>query len=81
MDKIEISSNLYDYEKMNDNLLRKELKEFLDDLPILIGKKIYIWGTGNTAHLYQEGLKRLESEGLIIEAYVDNDSTKWGVNF
>ena len=38
----------------------------------------YIWGTGNTSDLYQEGLKRLEAEGIEIKGYFDNDPAKWG---
>ena len=35
--------------------------------------EIYIWGTGNTSDLYQEGLKRLENEGIFIKGYFDNN--------
>lgn len=42
---------------------------------------IYLWGTGNTAVLYQEGLRRLEKEGLLVKGYIDNDNRKWGTKF
>lgn len=65
---------------MYDANLRKCLEELL--LPqVSIKERVFIWGTGNTAFLYQEGLKRLEGEGFSIEAYVDNDSKKWGKEF
>lgn len=58
---------------------RQELEEMLSNPPSLKDKKIYIWGTGNTASLYQESLARLEQEGsLFITGYVDNNSSKWG---
>lgn len=41
----------------------------------------YIWGTGNTSDLYQEGLKRLEAEGIEIKGYFDNDPAKWGKDY
>lgn len=65
---------------MYDSKLRKCLEELLSP-QIVIKERIFIWGTGNTALLYQEGLRRLEREGFVVEAYVDNDSEKWGGNF
>ena len=35
------------------------LEELGQDVPALEGKNIWIWGVGNTAQIYQEGLKRL----------------------
>lgn len=62
---------------------RKSLEEVLmKDVPAIEGKKVYIWGTGNTALLYEEGIKRLEKEGFLhIEGYCDNNSNKWGGSF
>ena len=31
--------------------------------------------------MYQQGLERLEKEGFVVEAYVDNNSKKWGSLF
>lgn len=42
---------------------------------------LYIWGTGNTSDLYQEGLKRIENEGIIIKGYFDNNSSKWNTEY
>ncbi len=55
-----------------------QLEKLLKGKPISDYSEIYIWGTGNTAGLYQEGLKRLEREGLLISGYVDNAPSKWG---
>lgn len=62
---------------------RKTLEEMLKkDMPVIEGKKMYIWGTGNTALLYGEGIKRLEKENFFhIEGYCDNNSEKWGSIF
>ena len=49
------------------------LSRVLDEQKIVIpeGKKLYIYGTGNSADLYQNGLKRIE---LDIAGYcVDYD--------
>ncbi len=63
-------------------MTRQDLEKILDTPINIQGKNIYIWGTGNTTMLYQEGLKRLEEEGsLHIAGYVDNDSQKWGTKF
>lgn len=60
----------------------KELRKLLDAPLNIKEKSVYIWGTGNTAMLYQEGLCRLEKEGTLhIEGYVDNNSSKWGQMF
>lgn len=61
---------------------KQDLEKVLTDFPDIHDKDIYIWGTGNTALLYQEGLKRLESEKkLSVKGYVDNNSQKWGQFF
>lgn len=58
---------------------KNDLEKKLDNFPNIYNKRLYIWGTGNTASLYLEGLERLESSGqLHIEGYVDNNSQKWG---
>ena len=53
-----------------------ELRQFLDSLPDIRGKRIYIWGTGNTTQLYLEGFARIPD--FRIEAYVDNNPAKQG---
>ena len=61
---------------------RQELEKVLTNFPDIHNKDIYIWGTGNTALLYQEGLKRLESENtLSVKGYIDNNSEKMGSIF
>lgn len=61
---------------------RYELEKLLSNPPDICNKNIFIWGTGNTASLYQEGLYRLEKAGtLYISGYVDNDPQKWGKQF
>lgn len=63
-------------------MTRQKLERLLDTPLNISGKNIYIWGTGNTALLYQEGLNRLEAESsLHIAGYVDNNSQKWGQTF
>lgn len=60
---------------------RLELEKILcTDIPELQGKEIWIWGAGNTAQLYQEGLKRLSEEGFFITGYCDNDPLKYTVD-
>lgn len=54
-----------------------DIMGILNTVPDLNQKRIYIWGTGNTASLYQEGLNRI-SDKLVVEGYVDNNSSKWG---
>lgn len=50
---------------------RKELLEMLtNEVPDFSGKNLYIWGTGNTAALYQKGLKRVSLGN--IKGYCDN---------
>ena len=48
------------------------------ELPKLNGRKLYIWGTGNTEALFQQGLKRLQSEGFEISGYTDSRQNLWG---
>lgn len=63
-------------------LLASNVEHKLDDLLFeeddLSTYDIYVWGTGNTTTLYQQGFKRLEREGFCIQGYVDNDCQKWG---
>ena len=56
--------------------MRNELIRFLDTLPDIRGKRIYVWGTGNTTALYQEGFKRIP--GFRVEAYIDNNPDRQG---
>lgn len=48
------------------------LKALQTNVPSIDGKQLVIWGMGNTARLYQEGLRRLEKEGFCISAYCDS---------
>lgn len=43
--------------------------------------QLLVWGTGNTTDLYQEGLKRLEKEGIVVKGYFDNNAEKWGTTY
>ena len=56
---------------------RDELIKYLEGAPC-IKTNIFLWGTGNTANLYQEGIERLKQEGFDFVGYVDNNSSKWG---
>lgn len=62
-------------ERGRTHMNRLELKELLKDAPNLLNKEIWIWGAGNTAQLYQEGLRRLELCGdyltVQIAGYID----------
>lgn len=57
---------------------RKTLEEILNkNVPVIEGKRLYIWGMGNTALLYNEGINRLEKEGFFhISGYCDNNIEK-----
>ena len=60
--------------------LQTDINTFIESLPeISMKKHFYIWGTGHTASLYQEGFSR--EEKLNIFGYVDNDKEKWNSNF
>lgn len=64
---------------MGREALVKCLKE---NKPDIQGKKLYIWGTGNTAVLYNKEMKRLEEEDFFyISGYCDNNREKWGKVF
>ena len=57
------------------------MKTFVDFerlLPNVKSDSFYVWGTGNTAQLYQEGIKR---ENIKILGYIDNNPDKWGQEF
>lgn len=60
------------------NMFENILKE---NVPDISNKDIWIWGTGNTAQLYQEGFIRLRDEGFCISGYCDNDHSKWDKEF
>ena len=60
---------------------REYLEKILECDLDLSSYELYIWGTGNTSDLYQEGLKRLEEEGITINGYFDNNSSKWGKTY
>ena len=58
---------------------REEFEKILRaDIPDLTGRQIWIFGAGNTAALYANGLARLEKEGFKIAGYTDNNQSKWG---
>jgi len=64
---------------MGRETLVKSLKE---EIPDINGKKIYIWGTGDSALLCYKGIKRLEEESFLdISGYCDNNEKKWGTFF
>lgn len=56
---------------------RRELLSLLEsNVPDITGKKIWIWGTGHTAQLYQEGIKRIDK--FEVCGYCDNNPECWG---
>lgn len=57
--------------------MRVELEKLLSCGEEYENINIIIWGTGNTASLYQEGFERLKKEGFCIYAYSDNNKEKW----
>lgn len=57
--------------------LKDRIDRFISDLPVIESDRhVYIWGTGNTASLYQEGLDR--EKDLSVFGYADNNEQKWG---
>lgn len=59
---------------------REEFIAILEEnRPNINGKKIYIWGTGHTAQLYEEGLKRITK--FEVSGYCDNNKEKWNTVF
>ncbi len=56
----------------------KTFADFENILPDVKNDSFYVWGTGNTAQLYQEGIKR---ENINILGYIDNNPEKWGIQF
>lgn len=50
--------------------------ELYSNVPETQGKKIIIYGMGNTARLCQEGFERLAPEGFYVTAYCDSDPEK-----
>lgn len=62
-------------------MTREELGQLLTtDIPAIEDKELWIWGTGGTAGLYQEGLSRI-ALGSKIAGYCDNNKEKWGKQF
>ncbi len=59
---------------MGKNEVEKILTE---NFPDIKNRELWIFGAGNTASLYYNGLIRLQEEGFYIEGYIDNDSNKW----
>lgn len=56
---------------------RQELLSLLETkVPDIEGKEIWLWGAGNTALLYQEGLKRIDK--FEVSGYCDNNPERWG---
>ena len=54
----------------------KRIDDFLKLLPDIKDTSFYVWGTGNTAQLYQEGIAR--EDRIDIKGYIDNNQQKWG---
>lgn len=62
---------------MKNTISREELYNALStNKPDFKGKKLFVWGMGNTALMYQGALKRLESEQFFVAGYCDNDLEK-----
>ena len=57
-------------------MMRQELEKLLTEKEDLTKYRIFVWGTGNTTALYQEGFRRLEEEGFCICGYVDSKATE-----
>lgn len=58
---------------------REDVVKILSEhLPRINEKELWIFGAGNTAALYNNGLIRLEKENFHIAGYIDNDREKWG---
>ncbi|MCR5487740.1 MAG: FkbM family methyltransferase [Lachnospiraceae bacterium] len=51
------------------------IEDFFRLLPTVKEKEFYVWGTGNTAQLYQEGYNR---EDINIVSYIDSNTDKQG---
>lgn len=68
---------------MEQDTIREQMRVLLNtNKPKVEGKELWIWGTGNTAKLYQEGLGRLEKENkLFIQGYCNNNASDWGKTF
>ncbi len=61
---------------------RSELETLLrENVPDITGKSVWIWGAGDTAQLYQEGLRRLEPEGFTFEGYIDRKAARMHYTF
>lgn len=48
--------------------------QLTENIPQTEGKELIIYGMGNTARLYYEGIKRLEKEGFEISGYCSSNS-------
>ena len=60
---------------------RLQLEQLLTkNIPDLEGRNLWVWGTGDTSCLYQEGLNRTSLSNR-IKGYCDNNETKWGGTF
>ncbi|RKM60415.1 FkbM family methyltransferase [Butyrivibrio sp. CB08] len=57
---------------LDNKLILKDSKDLERD--------VWIWGTGNTAEMLQEGIKRWDRFEQ-IKGYVDSDPEKWGSTF
>lgn len=51
-----------------------------ENVPDIDGKNLWIWGTGDTSRLYQEGLNRTSLMDK-ISGYCDSNEAKWGSRF
>lgn len=61
---------------------RKDFEKTLsENVPAIHDKELWIFGAGNTAALYYNGLLRLEKEDIFITGYTDNNKSKWNTVF
>lgn len=56
----------------------QELNHYLRGKEYIGFEELYVYGTGNTACLYQEAFSRL---GISLSGYIDSDPLKWGRDF
>ncbi len=66
---------------MKDQVRAELERRITGEMREVLNRDIYLWGTGNTAELYREGMLRLAKEGFRIAGYCDNNSDKWEKTF
>jgi len=52
--------------------MRNEFEKMVHTLPDIRGKRIYIWGTGNTTQLYQEGFAPYITDHCFTKADIES---------